>query len=227
MAALTIASLIAAGLQAGLGAYNSYRSGQLMNKYKDSLQSRMALNDAKIAAADTARLTPTGQAYLTAAEQQLKDQTDSLKGIAAVNGGGLDTAKANSVYNKTLGNLVSDLYSKDYATKQHRLNTLEGYGNSLYNSYLNSISQQSAQNAAAASQLYKGAVGSALGAFTEQGTTAADSGGATGYTEVGSFNPGSVNVANPTPGIEPTDAEIMSGIPGLDRKFRPSNLNKF
>ena len=165
MAALTIASLIAAGLQAGLGAYNSYRSGQLMNRYRDSLQSRMALNDAKIAAADNTRLTPAGQAYLTAAQQQLKDQTDSLKGIAAVNGGGLDAAKANSAYNKTLGNLVSDLYSKDYSKKQHRLNALEGYGNSLYNSYLNSISQQSAQNAAAASQLYSGAVKTAVGAF--------------------------------------------------------------
>lgn len=231
MEPLTLASLIGSGLQLIGGFANSGLSASRMNKYRESLQSRMALNDAKIAAADTARLTPTGQAYLTAAQQQLKDQTDSLKGIAAVNGGGLDTAKAKSVYGKTLGGLVSDLYSKDYALKQQRLNTLEGYGNSLYNSYLNSISQQSAQNAAAASQLYKGAVGSALGAFTEQGTTAAgaaaDAGGATGYTEVGSFNPGSVNVANPTPGIEPTDAEIVSGIPGLDRKFRPSNLNKF
>lgn len=158
-------ALIGSALQLIGGGINSARSASQMNKYRDALQSRMTLNDAKIAAAETSRLTPAGQAYLTAAQQQLKDQTDSLKGIAAVNGGGLDTAKAKDVYGKTLGSLVSDLYAKDYALKQQRLSALEGYGNSLYNSYVNGYSQQAAQNAAAASQLYKGAVSSAVGAF--------------------------------------------------------------
>ena len=157
--------ILASLAQLGLGAYNSYKSRQRMDQYRSDLQSRMGLNEEKIAQADSTSLSPTGQAYLTAAKETLKDQTDSLKGIAAVNGGGLSEAKAKDVYRKTLGGLVSDLYSKDYALKQRRLNALEGYGNSLYNGYLNSLSQQAAENAKAASQLYSGAVSTASGAF--------------------------------------------------------------
>ena len=165
MPLLTIASLIGSGLQLAGGVYNSITSAQKMNQYRDLLQSRMALNDAKIAQAESPTLSPMGQAYLTAAQQKLKDNTDSLKGIAAVSGGGLDEAKAKAVYGSTLGGLVSDLYSKDYALKQARLNALEGYGSSLYNGYLNSISQQASENAKAASQLYAGAVSTGVGAF--------------------------------------------------------------
>lgn len=162
---LTLASLILAGLQGARGIYNSWQSKQKMDQYRNALQSRMALIDAKIAEAESPTLSPTGQAYLTAAQETLKDQTDSLKGISAVNGGGLKAAKAKGVYSSTLGGLVSNLYAKDYALKQYRLNALEGYGNSLYNNYLNSEAQQALQNAAAASQLFSGAVSSAVGAF--------------------------------------------------------------
>lgn len=165
LGALALAQMIGSGLQLAGGFYNSIKSANKMNQYRDLLQSRMALNDAKISQAESPTLSPTGQAYLTAAEQKLKDSTDSLRGIAAVNGGGLDEAKAKAVYGSTLGGLVSDLYSKDYALKRQRLNALEGYGNSLYNGYLNSIAQQGAQNAQAASQLYAGAVNSGVGAF--------------------------------------------------------------
>lgn len=167
------ASIIALLASLGMGIYNSVQSSQKMNDYRSALQSRMAQNEAKIAQANSTTLSPVGQSYLTAAEQKLKDQTDSLKGITAVNGGGLDAAKAKSVYSSTLGGLVSDLYSKDYALKQSRLNALEGYGNSLYNSYLGSIAQQAGENAKAASQGYAGAV-SAATSFLSPDTTGLD-----------------------------------------------------
>lgn len=154
-----------------MGIYNSYQSSQRMNDYRSALQSRMAQNEAKQAQAQSTSLSPVGQSYLTAAEQKLKDQTDSLKGISAVSGNGLDAAKAKSVYSSTLGGLVSDLYGKDYALKQQRLNALEGYGNQLYNSYINTIANQAQQNAQAASQNYAGAV-SAATSFLSPDTTA-------------------------------------------------------
>lgn len=166
------AAILALLAQLGMGAYNSYQSSQKMNEYRTALQSRMAQNEAKQAQAESPTLSPVGQSYLTAAEGALKKQTDSLKGISAVNGGGLDEAKAKNVYSSTLGGLVSDLYSKDYALKQSRLNALEGYGNSLYNSYLGSIAGQAQQNAAAASQNFGGAVSTAAGAFAPNTTPA-------------------------------------------------------
>jgi len=165
------ASIIALLASLGMGIYNSYQSSQRMNDYRSALQSRMAQNEAKQAQAQSTSLSPVGQSYLTAAEQKLKDQTDSLKGISAVSGNGLDAAKAKSVYSSTLGGLVSDLYGKDYALKQQRLNALEGYGNQLYNSYINTIANQAQQNAQAASQNYAGAV-SAATSFLSPDTTA-------------------------------------------------------
>lgn len=165
MPALPIIMGLSALLQGGMGVYNSIQSANKMNEYSELLRSRMAMNDAKIAQAESPTLSPMGQAYLTAGEQKLKDNTDSLKGISAVSGSGLDAAKAKAVYSSTLGGLVSDLYSKDYALKQARLNALEGYGNTLYNGYVNSVASQASENAKAASQLYSGAVNSAVGAF--------------------------------------------------------------
>jgi len=165
------ASIIALLASLGMGIYNSYQSSQRMNDYRSALQSRMAQNEAKQAQAQSTSLSPVGQSYLTAAEQKLKDQTDSLKGISAVSGNGLDAAKAKSVYSSTLGGLVSDLYGKDYALKQQRLNALEGYGNQLYNSYINTIANQAQQNAQAASQNYAGVV-SAATSFLSPDTTA-------------------------------------------------------
>ena len=164
------ASIISLLASLGMGAYNSYKSSQKMNEYRSALQSRMAQNEAKQAQAESPTLSPVGQSYLTAAENTLKKNTDSLKGIAATSGSGLNEAKAKNVYSSTLGGLVSDLYSKDYALKQSRLNALEGYGNQLYNGYLSSIAQQAGENAKAASQGYAGAV-SAATSFLSPDTT--------------------------------------------------------
>lgn len=180
-----------------MGIYNSYQSRQKMDDYRAALQSRMAQNEAKQAQAESPTLSPVGQSYLTAAEQKLKDQTDSLKNISAVSGSGLDVAKAKSVYSSTLGGLVSDLYSKDYALKQSRLNALEGYGNTLYKGYLNSIAQQAQQNAQAASQGYAGAV-SAATSFLSPDTATTPT----------------------TPGFDP------NWKPDTELKFKPSGLNK-
>lgn len=155
------ASIIALLASLGIGAYNSYKSSQRMNEYRDALTGRMARNEAQQAQAQSPTLSPVGQSYLTSAEQTLKKQTDSLKGIAATGGSGLNDAKAKSVYSSTLGGLISDLYGKDYALKQQRLNALEGYGNQLYGGYLSSIAQQAQQNAQAAGQGYAGAVSAA------------------------------------------------------------------
>ena len=184
-----------------MGIYNSYQSSQKMDDYRAALQSRMAQNEAKQAQAESPTLSPVGQSYLTAAEQKLKDQTDSLKGISAVSGSGLDVAKAKSVYSSTLGGLVSDLYSKDYALKQSRLNALEGYGNTLYKGYLNSIAQQAQQNAQAAGQGYAGAVSLAT-AFLSPDTAGA---GTTKIDE--SFDPTKLNVKK---------TDLMDGYKGLN-----------
>jgi Tfp pilus assembly protein PilE len=191
------AALISLLASLGMGIYNSYQSSQKMDDYKAALQSRMAQNEAKQAQAESPTLSPVGQSYLTAAEQKLKDQTDSLKNISAVSGSGLDVAKAKSVYSSTLGGLVSDLYSKDYALKQSRLNALEGYGNTLYKGYLNSIAQQAGENTKAASQGYAGAV-SAATSFLSPDTATTPT----------------------TPGFDP------NWKPDTELKFKPSGLNK-
>ena len=157
MGTVALISLLAS---LGMGIYNSVQSRNRMEEYRSALQSRMAQNEAKQAAANNPALSPVGQSYLTAAEDTLKKNTDSLKGIAAT-GGGLNEAKAKDVYSSTLGGLVGNLYAKDYALKQSRLNALEGYGNQLYNQYLGGIAQQAGENAKAASQNYAGAVSAA------------------------------------------------------------------
>lgn len=191
------ASIISLLASLGMGAYNSYRSSQKMNDYRNALQSRMAQNAAKQAQAESPTLSPVGQSYLTAAENTLKKQTDSLKGIAATSGSGLNEAKAKDTYSSTLGGLVSNLYAKDYALKQSRLNALEGYGNQLYNGYLSSIAQQATQNAQAASQNYAGAVSAATSLLSPD---------TTGKTT--------------TPGFDP------NWKPDTDLNFKPSGLNR-
>ena len=181
----------------GMGIYNSVQSSQKMNEYRSALSARMAQNAAKQAQAESPTLSPVGQSYLTAAEGALKKQTDSLKGIAATSGSGLNEAKAKSVYSSTLGGLVSDLYSKDYALKQSRLNALEGYGNALYGQYLGGIAQQAGENAKAASQGYAGAVSAATSLFSPDTATAPT-----------------------TPGFDP------NWKPDTELNFKPSGLNK-
>jgi hypothetical protein len=197
-----------------MGIYNSVQSGQKMNEYRSALSARMAQNAAKQAQAESPTLSPVGQSYLTAAEGALKKQTDSLKGIAATSGSGLNEAKAKSVYSSTLGGLISDLYGKDYALKQQRLNALEGYGNALYNQYLSGIAQQASQNEQAASQNYAGAVSAATSLLspdtTGKGGLDVSTLNKTGDTGGNiSFNPSNVVVKNPTAGIEPTYEEII------------------
>ena len=212
-----------------MGIYNSVQSGQKMDEYRSALSARMAQNAAKQAQAESPTLSPVGQSYLTAAEGALKKQTDSLKGIAATSGSGLNEAKAKSVYSSTLGGLVSDLYSKDYALKQSRLNALEGYGNALYGQYLGGIAQQAQQNAQAASQGYAGAVSAATSflspdtAGAGKGNTGLDvstlnkGGNEAGYTPVTTFNPGNVKVTNPTEGVEISDDELFANFPSLKK----------
>jgi hypothetical protein len=96
-----------------------------------------------------------------------------------------------------LGGLVSDLYSKDYALKQSRLNALEGYGNALYGQYLGGIAQQAGENAKAASQGYAGAVSAATSLFSPDTATAPT-----------------------TPGFDP------NWKPDTELNFKPSGLNK-
>lgn len=191
------AALISLLASLGMGVYNSVQSNNRMNDYRAALQSRMAQNQAKQAVASSPTLSPVGQSYLTAAENTLKNNTDSLKGIAATGGSGLNEAKAKSVYSSTLGGLVSDLYSKDYALKQSRLNALEGYGNQLYNGYLANLGQQASENAKAASQNYAGAV-SAATSFLSPDTATTPT----------------------TPGFDP------NWKPDTELKFKPSGLNK-
>lgn len=191
------AALISLLASLGMGIYNSVQSRNRMEEYRSALQSRMAQNEAKQAAANNPALSPVGQSYLTEAENTLKKQTDSLKGIAATGGGGLNEAKAKDVYSSTLGGLVGNLYAKDYALKQSRLNALEGYGNQLYNQYLGGVAQQAGENAKAASQNYAGAV-SAATSFLSPDTTG---------------NPN-------TPGFDP------NWKPDTELNFKPSGLNK-
>lgn len=179
-----------------MGIYNSVQSSNRMNEYRSALQSRIAQNQAKQAQAESPTLSPVGQSYLTAAEGTLKKQTDSLKGIAATSGSSLNEAKAKDVYSSTLGGLVSQLYGKDYALKQSRLNALEGYGNALYGQYLGGIAQQAGENAKAASQGYAGAV-SAATAYLSPDTTSPN-----------------------TPGFDPNWQAPT------ELNFKPSGLNK-
>lgn len=190
------ASIIALLASLGMGIYNSVQSSNRMNEYRSALQSRIAQNQAKQAQAESPTLSPVGQSYLTAAEGTLKKQTDSLKGIAATSGSSLNEAKAKDVYSSTLGGLVSQLYGKDYALKQSRLNALEGYGNALYGQYLGGIAQQAGENAKAASQGYAGAV-SAATAYLSPDTTSPN-----------------------TPGFDPNWQAPT------ELNFKPSGLNK-
>lgn len=190
------AALISLLASLGMGIYNSVQSRNRMDEYRSALQSRIAQNQAKQAQAESPTLSPVGQSYLTEAENTLKKQTDSLKGIAATSGSGLNEAKAKDVYSSTLGGLVSQLYGKDYALKQSRLNALEGYGNALYGQYLGGIAQQAGENAKAASQNYAGAV-SAATAYLSPDTTSPN-----------------------TPGFDP------NWQPPTELNFKPSGLNK-
>lgn len=151
----------------GSGVYSSIKSAQAMRKYNSELQSRLALNDAKIADAESPELSAVGQNYLTQAQDTLKTATDQLKGVDAVNGGGLDAAKAKSVYGDTMGKLVGSLYANDYALKQQRLNALEGYNNALYGQYLAGINANAQQNAMAASTAF-GNIGSSLSGIVDK-----------------------------------------------------------
>lgn len=164
------AALISLLASLGMGIYNSVQSRNRMDEYRSALQSRIAQNKAQQAQAESPTLSPIGQSYLTEAENTLKKQTDSLKGIAATSGSSLNEAKAKDVYSSTLGGLVSQLYGKDYALRQSRLNALEGYGNQLANLNLRSIADQAGQNAAAASQNYAGAVSAATAYLSPDAT---------------------------------------------------------
>lgn len=139
-----------------------------MDRYNEALKARMSRNDAKIAEAESPELSAIGQSYLTSAKEALKDNTDSLKGITAVNGGGLDVAKAKDVYSSSLASLTNKLYAQDYMTRQARINALEGYGNQLYNTYLSGIQQNAQQNAQAASNAFAGMASAASGAFDKK-----------------------------------------------------------
>ena len=190
------AALISLLASLGMGIYNSVQSRNRMDEYRSALQSRIAQNKSQQAQAESPTLSPVGQSYLTEAENTLKKQTDSLKGIAATSGSGLNEAKAKDVYSSTLGGLVSQLYGKDYALKQSRLNALEGYGNALYGQYLGGIAQQAGENAKAASQGYAGAV-SAATAYLSPDTTSPN-----------------------TPGFDPNWQAPT------ELSFKPSGLNK-
>lgn len=190
------AALISLLASLGMGIYNSVQSRNRMDEYRSALQSRIAQNQAKQAQEESPTLSPIGQSYLTEAENTLKKQTDSLKGIAATSGSSLNEAKAKDVYSSTLGGLVSNLYGKDYALKQSRLNALEGYGNALYGQYLGGIAQQAGENAKAASQGYAGAV-SAATAYLSPDTTSPN-----------------------TPGFDPNWQAPT------ELNFKPSGLNK-
>ena len=95
--------------------------------------------------------------------------------------------------------MVGNLYAKDYALKQSRLNALEGYGNQLYSQYLGGIAQQAGENAKAASQGYAGAVSAATSFLSP------DMAGAKTTT---------------TPGFDP------NWKPDTELNFKPSGLNK-
>lgn len=167
MGLITALALGSSLVNLGSGVYSMYKSADAMKQYNAGLQSRMALNDAKISEAQSPELSAVGQNYLTQTQDALKTSTDQLKGIDAVNGGGLDSAKAKSVYGDTLGRLVGNLYANDYALKQQRLNALEGYNNALYAQYLQDMGRQGQQNALAASSAF-GNMGSSLSGLIDK-----------------------------------------------------------